>query len=408
MTTPSLTRGQLVAMAVTTGTTIANLYYAQPILAQIGASFGTSAAGVGHLPALTQVGMALGILFVAPLGDMLDRKRLVVMLEVALALALFALAGARGIAMAGSLSLVIGVLTVAVQIVVPMAASLSAPSDRGRVVGTVFTGTLIGILGSRIISGLLADRIGWRGVYMSSGVVALGMALLVAVILPAQAGQHRDGYRALLGSTARQLARFAELRRLSLLGALIFAAFCCFWTILTLDLSGAPFHFGSDRIGLFGFVAIGGTLAAPWFGRQADRASPQRAQVLTTALLVAGSAAAALFPSSLAMLVIATFLIDVGVQGTQVSNLAQLYGLDEAAHSRINAALMTIFFAGGAIGTTSGVFAWRTGGWPLAGGTLLFWSIIALVTAAFHHRASRNDGSPNGTEGQATALGSIR
>lgn len=395
-------------MAVTTGTTIANLYYAQPILAQIGAGFGTSAAGVGQLPALTQVGMALGILFIAPLGDMLDRKRLVVMLEVALALALFALAGARGIAAAGALSLIIGVLTVAVQIVVPMAASLSAPGDRGRVVGTVFTGTLIGFLGSRIVSGVLADRIGWRAVYASSGVVALAMGLLVAVTLPAQAGLHRDGYRALLGSTARQLVRFAELRRLSLLGALIFAAFCCFWTILTLDLSGARFHFGSDRIGLFGLVAIGGALAAPWFGRQADRASPQRAQLFTTALLVAGSAAAALFPSSLVMLVIATFLIDVGVQGTQVNNLAQLYGLDQAAHSRINTAFMTTFFAGGAVGTASGVLAWRTGGWALAGGMLLFWSVAALVTAAVHHRVSRESGGADDMIGQVAPAGSIR
>lgn len=393
MTTPSLSRAQILVMAVTTGTTIANIYYAQPILAQIGATFGTSAAGVGFLPALSQWGMALGILFIVPLGDMLNRKRLVVILEVTLGLILFAMAGTGDIRSAGAVSLMIGVCTAAVQVVIPIAASLASPNERGRVVGLVFTGTLIGILGSRIVSGLVTDWMGWRFVYAVSGGAAIAIALLVHLSLPSQRGEHRDGYASLLVSTARQLAHFPQLRRLSLLGGLIFAAFLCFWTILTLQLSGPAFHFDSDRIGLFGIIAIGGALAAPWLGRQADRSSPQRAQLVTTALLVMGCLTAALLPTSIAALVVATFVIDVGVQGTQVNNLAQLYGLDATAHSRINAAYMIVFFVGGAMGTASGAMAWQTGGWPLAAATLCGWSVAAFIVCVAHNLASRRRAS---------------
>lgn len=376
-------------MALTTGTTIANIYYAQPILVQIGATFGTSAAGVGYLSALSQWGMALGILLIVPLGDMLDRKRLVVILEVALGFVLIAMAGVRDMRAAGAISLLIGVCTAAVQVVIPMAASLAAPNERGRVVGFVFTGTLIGILSSRIFSGIVADWMGWRFVYGLSGGAAIFIALLVHLSLPSQRGEHRDGYASLLASTARQLVRFPQLRRLSLLGGIIFAAFLCFWTILTFQLSGPAFHLDSDRIGLFGVVAIGGALAAPWFGRQADRSSPQRAQLLTTALLVMGCLIAALLPTSISALVVATFVIDIGVQGTQVNNLAQLYRLDATAHSRINAAYMVVFFVGGATGTASGAMAWQMGGWPLAAATLCGWSVAAFVACVVHNIASR-------------------
>ncbi|HUD90291.1 MFS transporter [Sphingobium sp.] len=389
MTQSSLSRAQLLVMAVTTGTTIANIYYAQPILKQIGASFGTSAAGVGYLPALSQWGMALGIFFIVPLGDMLDRKRLLVILEALLGLCLIAMAGSRDILSASAISLAIGILTAAVQVVVPMAASLAAPGERGKVVGLVFTGTLVGILGSRIISGSLAQWMSWQMVYACSGGVATAVALMVQCTLPSQRGDHRDGYAALLASTVRQLARFPELRRLSLLGGCVFAAFCCFWTILTFVLSGPGFHFDSDRIGLFGLVAIGGALTAPLFGRQADRSSPERMQTRTAALLFLGAGAAAILPCSVGILVLATFLIDVGVQGTQVNNLAQLYRLDATAHSRINAAYMIIFFGSGAIGTASGAMAWQFGGWPNATIMLCLWSIAALLVSAFHYRASK-------------------
>ncbi|APH54189.1 Transporter, MFS superfamily [Granulibacter bethesdensis] len=389
MATTSLSRAQLLVMAVTTGTTIANIYYAQPILTQIGTSFGASAAGVGFLPALSQWSMALGILAVVPLGDMLDRKRLIVVLELTLGAVLIAMTATRDVWTAGLISLLIGVCTAAVQVVVPMAASLAAPNERGKVVGLVFTGTLIGILSSRIVSGLIADWIGWRLVYAMSGIAAIATAILVQLTLPSQRGGHRDGYASLLFSTGRQLARFPELRRLSLIGGLAFAAFCCFWTILTFQLSGPAFRFDSDRIGLFGIVAIGGALAAPWFGRQADRSSPQRAQLLTTGLLFVGCLVAALLPSSIAALIVATFVIDVGVQGTQVNNLAQLYGLDEKAHSRINAAFMIVFFVGGAIGTASGAIGWQAGGWRGAALALCTWSLAAFMITLYHERSSR-------------------
>lgn len=382
-----LTRTQTLLMAVTAGVTIANVYYAQPILSQIAASLHASEAEIGNLPALTQAGFGLGLLFLAPLGDMINRKIIVVVLEVLLAVALFGMTAVENVAGAYALSLAIGVLAVAVQIVLPMAAALSPPETKGKILGIVFTGTVTGILSARIFSGYITEWLGWRWVYGMSSVLALGVTALVLVGLPNQRGDHAGGYGALMKSTVWQFARLAKLRRISLLGALIFGAFCSFWTTLTFHLSAPPFNYRSDQIGLFGFVAIGGALAAPWFGRMADKASPERAQVLTTGLMLAGLAISVIWSQSTVAFTVAIFLIDVGVQGTQVNNLAQLYGLDETAHSRINAVFMTIFFVGGAIGTYCGVLAWSIGGWPLVSAQLLTWTSGALAIAVVNHHA---------------------
>lgn len=387
-----LSTAQILIMAATTGITIANVYYAQPILAQIAAAFGADATAIGRLPALTQAGVGIGLFFLAPLGDMLDRKMIVIVLELLLAVVLAGMACSGSLLAAYACSFAIGVLAVAVQILVPMAAALSQPGAKGKTLGIVFTGTLTGILAARIFSGYIAQWLGWRWVYGLSAGLALAVALLVLVTLPrqhaSQQGRHTGSYGALLASTVRQFGRFARLRRISCMGALVFGAFCSFWTTLTLLLSAAPFNYRSDQIGLFGLVAIGGAMVAPWFGRMADKASPERAQILTTGLIVCGVLCVTLWPASLAAFVLATLLIDIGVQGTQVNNLAQLYALDETAHSRINTVFMTIFFLGGALGTLVGVLAWGAGGWPLVVVQLLVWSALAMVVAVLNHRAS--------------------
>jgi predicted MFS family arabinose efflux permease len=223
--------------------------------------------------------------------------------------------------------------------------------------------------------------LGWRYVYgISAGLVFI-TALMVHFSLPNVPVQFRGNYLQLLQSTLLQVKRFAVLRRTALLGALVFGVFCSFWTTLTFHLSGPPFHYGSNIIGLFGLLAIGGALLAPYFGKLADKGNPARSQLISVALLIAGVIIIQLFPFNVGSFVIAVLLLDVGVQATQVTNVATIYTLDAAAHSRINTVYMTTYFIGGALGTLAGVQCWRMGGWSLVTWQLLIWSVVALIVA---------------------------
>ncbi len=386
---PVLGQRQVLAMAVTTGVTVANLYYNQPILAEIAASLGVREVEAGYLPVLTQAAYAVGLFFLAPLGDMIDRKRLVLVLQGLLCLSLAAITFVRTLPLLYVASFFIGLLSVSVQIILPMAAALAASNAKGKVVGTVFTGTLIGILSARIVAGYLADWAGWRSVYGTSAALVLMATCLFAAMLPRQTPHHTGHYGALLESTLLQLKR-VPLVRVALVGALIFGLFCSFWTALTFHLSGPPFDYNSDRIGLFGLLAIAGAVAASIFGRLADKRHPLRIQILTVSLIVVSVLCLLLWPHNIPALAIAVFLLDIGVQATQVNNLAQIYGLDETAHSRINTVYMTTMFLGGAVGTYGGVLAWNFGGWPLVCGQLLLWAGLALALLLFRLYSERD------------------
>jgi predicted MFS family arabinose efflux permease len=383
---PVLSQGQVLAMALTTGVTVANLYYNQPILAEIAASLGAKEVEAGYLPVLTQAAYAVGLFFLAPLGDMIDRKKLVLILQGMLCLSLAGITFVHTLPLLYVASFFIGLFSVSVQIILPMAAALAARNAKGKVVGMVFTGTLIGILAARIVSGYLADWAGWRSVYGVSAALVLMATGLFAVMLPRQTPHHTGHYGALLESTLRQLKR-APLMRVALVGALIFGLFCSFWTTLTFHLSGSPFNYNSDRIGLFGLLAIAGAMAASVFGRLADKRHPLRIQLLTVSLIVVSVLCLLLWPHNVAALAIAVFLLDIGVQATQVNNLAQIYGLDETAHSRINTVYMTTMFLGGAAGTYGGVLAWNFGGWTLVCYQLLLWAGLALALLLFRLRS---------------------
>lgn len=386
---PVLRQGQVLAMALTTGVTVANLYYNQPILAEIAASLGIKEVEAGYLPVLTQAAYAVGLFFLAPLGDMIDRKKLVLILQGMLCLSLAGITFVHTLPLLFVASFFIGLFSVSVQIILPMAAALAAGNAKGKVVGTVFTGTLIGILAARIISGYLADWAGWRSVYGGSAVFVLMATCLFAAMLPRQAPHHAGHYGALLESTLLQLKR-APLVRVALVGALIFGLFCSFWTALTFHLSSSPFNYNSDRIGLFGLLAIAGAMAASIFGRLADKRRPLRIQVLTVSLIVVSVLCALIWPHNVPALAFAVFLLDIGVQATQVNNLAQIYGLDETAHSRINTVYMTTMFLGGAAGTYGGVLAWNFGGWPLVCCQLLLWAGLAFALLLFRLYAERD------------------
>ncbi|TCJ13607.1 MFS transporter [Flaviaesturariibacter flavus] len=388
MNDAGITRTQIAILSVSSGICVANIYYNQPILADIARDTGISQNAAGYLPVLTQAGYGIGLLLLTPLGDKVNRKALIMILQAALIIVLSMTGLANSRAGLYTLSFLIGAFATATQVLIPMAAVL-ARRDKGKIVGIVFTGALVGILGARIFSGAIAGWFGWRAVYFISAGLLVLTTILVATGLPRVVPSYAGSYASLIRSTVAQLGRFSRLRRIVLLGALVFGTFCSFWTTLTFHLSGPPFGYGPDIIGLFGFLAIGGAGAATLFGRLADKQPPARLQLFTVCLVIVSLLGVYFFPLSATAFIVTTLLLDIGVQATQVNNLAQVYSLDESAHSRINTVYMTCIFTGGAIGTWMGVTCWDAGGWHLVSLQLLLWSFFALVVAIAGYRAWR-------------------
>lgn len=376
-------------MAVAAGVCVANIYFNQPILANIANSFGTTESAVGIISVMAQAGYGLGLFFITPLGDKTDRKKLILFLMLTLAAVLISMSFVQSLVWMYIINLAIGLLAVAAQVILPMAASLDT-KNRGRTVGIIFTGILVGILAARVFSGAIAGWLGWRYVYIISAVMVLVSAVIFNISLPSVKAGFSGNYLNLIRSTLLQLRRFSSLKRTALLGALVFGAFCSFWTTLTFHLSGTPFHYGANVIGMFGLLAIGGAVMAPVFGKLADKGRPERSQVYTTAMIIVSILLIKIFPYNLASFIIAVLLLDIGVQATQVTNVATIYTLDAAAHSRINTVYMTTYFIGGSLGTYAGVLSWRWGGWQLVTGQLLLWSIAALMVAVVALRKVSN------------------
>ncbi|ANI88547.1 MFS transporter [Arachidicoccus ginsenosidimutans] len=375
-----ITKSQIAVLSIAAGVCVANIYYNQPILSDIQKELHLQEKQVGNLPVLSQAGYGLGLLLLTPLGDKIERKKLIIIMQLLLIAVLCGLTFTHSLIGLYVMSFLIGCIATATQVILPMAAAM-ATKDKGKIVGIVFTGVLVGILGARIFSGYIADWFSWRYVFGISACMLVVTTLMVAFMLPKVKPTYKGHYGQLLSSTLIQLKRFSLLRRISLLGVFTFGTFCSFWTTLTFHLSGAPFNYKSDTIGLFGVLAIGGALVAPLFGKLADKSNPAKNQLLSVAIIIISVLLIQIFPYSLTAFIITTFLMDVGVQATQVTNLAQVYTLDESAHSRINTMYMTLMFIGGAFGTWIGVKCWTIGGWSLVSWQLLLWACIAMLIA---------------------------
>jgi predicted MFS family arabinose efflux permease len=249
----------------------------------------------------------------------------------------------------------------------------------GKTVGTVFAGILIGILSARVFGGLVAEWFGWRSVFGISAVSMLLLTLMLRIILPDIPNTFRGRYRELLISALKQIPRFPRLRKASMSGFLLFGVFCSFWTTLTFHLSRPPFLFHSDTIGLFGLVAIAGALIAPAFGKRADKGLARHSMILAVSLTIVSIILLKFISDSVMAILFAVFLLDIGVQILQVTNMAVIYSLDATSHSRVNTIFMTTLFIGGAVGTSAGLYCWKTGGWDWVTWQMLLWSVLALI-----------------------------
>ncbi len=388
-------RAPVLLLAVAGGLVVANLYYNQPLLAGIARDLGVTDARVAPVATLTQVGYALGLFAVVPLADVAERRRLLVLLVLGAAAALAAAALAPTAGALAAASLAVGVLSVAPQVIVPIAADLAAPGERGRVVGTVMSGLLVGILGARVASGALGARFGWRPVFWAAAGAMVGLAVVLRARLPASRTESRPGeralsYRELLASLPAVARRWGALRESALFGGLAFASFSVFWTTLPFHLADLPGHYGSGEAGAFGLVGIVGALAASFVGRINDRGDPRRTVGAGLLVTLGAWVTLAAFGRSLAGLVGGVLLLDLGVQGAHVSNQARIFALDEASRGRINAVYMVAYFAGGALGSAVGAAAWARAGWT--GVAIAGAAFTALALAVFlRRRTARPD-----------------
>jgi len=345
------------------GLVVANLYYAQPLLHELAVTFRSQPGDVGLVITLTQTGYAAGLLLLVPLGDILERRSLVVALLAVAALSLVASALASSLAVFEAAAIAAGGASVAAQVLVPLAAGLAAPEARGRVVGTVMSGLFIGIVASRTFSGLVAAAVGWRAVYWLAAFLMVVVALTLRLVLPRGRPSRRVTYMALLRSTVALVREEPVLRRRSLLGSLGFAAFSAVWTTLAFLLSGEPYHFGLTIIGLFGLVGAAGAVCASVAGRLADHGWARPATAVFAALV--GAAFLLMIPgrSLLLPLVAGVVLLDIGVQGIQVTNQTVVYQLRGDARSRLTSVYMTAYFVGGAAGSACAAAIYAAWGW---------------------------------------------
>lgn len=351
-------------MALTCGLVVANIYYNQPLLAAIGRTFHVSDSRASLVATATQVGYTLGMLLVVPLGDKLERKRLMLAMLGAASACLGAAALAPTFGLLAAASVLIGICSSVPQLLLPMAATLAPEADRGRIVGRIMSGLLIGILLSRTVSGYVGAHLGWRLVFAGAAGLMLALAALLAWRLPRDRPTFQGTYTSLMQSLLTLTRELAPLRRSALVGGAIFAAFSVFWTTLAFYLAGPAYHYGSDVAGFFGLVGAMGALAAPLAGKAADTRGPRFAITVGIGLALVSFVVLGVGGGYLAGLVLGVILLDVGVQSAHISNQTLIFSLRPEARSRLNTVYMTGYFTGGSLGSVVGGLAWMHYGWP--------------------------------------------
>jgi predicted MFS family arabinose efflux permease len=381
--------------AAATGAIVANMYYCQPILPRVALTFHHSVAALTFVVTATQIGYAVSLALVVPLGDLVARRRIVP--------GIFALAavGCAMCAIAPSLtwflaaSVVVGASSVAGQMLIPFVADFAPTERRSRSVARLMSGLLVGILLARTFSGVLAQAFGWRSVYIASTALMAMFAVALYLLIPNEPRREASSYRALLSATARLLVREPVLRRRSLLGAMGFACFSVLWSSLAWQLSRTPFSLNSFTIGLFGIIGLVGVFAANAVGRIADK---HRGKTVTFQVtLYAGLATMVSFllfifgASSLVVIVLGVVLLDAGSQGIQLSNQTLIYGLTSESRSRITSAYMFCYFLGGTAGSALAGVALEHSGWRASSVVgLVFGAGVLLMSISelFRHRRS--------------------
>ncbi|MBO1030074.1 MFS transporter [Tessaracoccus sp. SD287] len=372
--------------SVAAGAAVANLYWSQPLLAAIAADFGMAPSGASWVLTLVQLGYAAGILLLLPLGDVLNRRRMVPLMIAASALALVAVAMAPSMAALLVVMAALGVTAIAGQLLVPLAGDLSPDAMRGEYVSTVTAGILIGILLSRTLAGVVGDLVGWRVVYLVAAVVAVVLAVVMFRSLPDLPPRQRMRYPALMRSVLSVIIRERTVRWTMALGMLGFGTFTMFWTALTFLLSAEPYSFGLTQIGLFGLAGLAGALVSRRVGVLHDRGHSVAATGALWLLALLVWVGVGFGARSLAVLIAAVVLIDVALQGQMILNQIRLFAVSDAERSRLNAVFVTFNFVAAAAGSAAAGALWAWWGWTAVSVAGAAGSVAALVVWALGRR----------------------
>ncbi|NIG20903.1 MULTISPECIES: MFS transporter [Pantoea] len=377
-------------LAAGAGLSVASIYYSQPMLDIISKQFNVGIGSVGMVPMLTQAGYALGILLLAPLGDRHDRRTIILIKGLMLVAALLLCGFSGGINALLIASFVTGLTATVAQDIVPASAALAPERSRGKTVGTVMTGLLVGILLSRVVSGVVAEYLGWRTMYMVAAVAVLLISLALWRVLPRFKPGTSVSYPRLLLSLAHLWQHHQTLRRAALAQGLLSVGFSAFWSTLALMLS-ERFHFDSAVAGAFGLAGAAGALAAPLAGSVADRIGPARVTQYGATLVMVSFALMFLLPllpvpAQIGLIIISTIGFDLGVQATLVAHQTLVYSLAPEARSRLNALMFTVVFIGMATGAALGSLALAHFGWT----GVVTLSTLAAALALMIRLASRH------------------
>ncbi|MFE5390021.1 MULTISPECIES: MFS transporter [Bacillus] len=376
-----ISSGLIILLATACGIIVANLYYAQPLIGLISNEIGLSNSSAGLIVTLTQIGYVVGLLFLVPLGDIVENKKLILILLFLSAFALISMVFVKSATLLLIASFFIGLGSVAAQVLVPLVSYLSSENARGRVVGNVMSGLLLGIMLARPISSLVADIWGWNAIFALSATVIIVLAFVLSKVLPTRKPKAKTNYIALLNSMWQLLRTTPILRRRAIYHACVFGAFSLFWTTVPLLLSSPAFHFSQTAIALYALVGITGAIAAPIGGRLADLGWTRPATGIALTVVIISLILPLFIQSSssfgIAVLVIAAILLDMGVSANLVLSQRLIFSLSPEIRSRLNGLFMAIFFLGGAVGSFIGGWAYALGGWNLT-----LWIGIAFPTIA--------------------------
>jgi len=387
--TPQLTNFTLWIMTIATGLVVANIYYNQPLLGDIAITFHVSSGTAGHISMATQIGYAAGMFFIAPLADMFKRKKLMLFAFAAVIVALLGAAMAPNVHLLLFASFLVGAASLIPQLLVPMAAHLAKPHERGKKIGVVMGGLLIGILLSRTLSGFVGANFGWRAMFYIAAGLMVVIGLMIFFFLPEVEPDYKGTYKQLMGSLIHLFKAEPKLRFAALRGALCFACFSAFWTTIVFLLK-QNFGLGSDAAGLFGLVGAFGAVAAGLMGRLSDKMDAYKLSFFTLLLVLLSFIIFILSSHSITGLVIGVIVLDMGVQATHISNQSIIFALNAEARNRINTIYMVSYFIGGAAGTLLVSSLWNHYQWTgvcISGITL---STIAIVVHLLNHKSMQN------------------
>ncbi len=376
-------------MAVATGLIVANLYYCQPLIVLIANEFNIPNADAGTITYLTQAGYAIGLFFMVPLGDKIERKSQILITTFASVITLIIAATAQSFLILEIASLLIGITSIVPQLILPLAASLCEPEQRGKVVGTIMSGLLVGILLSRTLSGFIGEVLGWRAMFW----IASGLCLLLFFIIKKQFPYNKPVFKGSYGQLISSLFSLIKeqplLREATLINVFCFAQFGAFWTTMVLLLSADPFSFNSATIGLFGIVGASGALAAPLVGKLGDKGGSRIAVGYGCAFIALSFLIFYFSGQSVIGIIVGIVLIDIGLQGVHISNQTRVYSILPEARNRMNTVFMSFSFLGTAAGSAYGLFLWELGGWRAVTLGCLFLSALAFTVYGMTYKSKR-------------------